>query len=405
VSYRAIALISVLFTLVLAPSAQGDVINLGAGQSFESAYRLASAGDVILVPPAVGGAQHVPSGTKPVTFRGLPGNKIFQLDNDASNVVFDGLNIDAGGEKSPGFGNGGDNVTFKNGRIGNITDEKGAIVSGTNFTFDNVYFHDVVMRGPDVHLECVYAVSVPGFTVRNSTFRNCGVMDLFFLWGGWWSPQPPAYGNVTIENNVFGHVLNNDGSWNYYAVYIGQTGNDVLDGWVVRNNTFEQNVSLTTSHSRAVRSRWVGNLGGWDCIDGMVYKHNVGEKCGATDKKVSPNGSAPGRPAPFGWVDPAHGDFRLQAGSPAIGAADPTDHPATDRNGFVRDNRPDAGAHEFGAGPGGTAPAPQQPTAWRLKARLKPKFICRHARRGCRTTTKLRLRLGRRDHEGRAKSF
>jgi hypothetical protein len=252
------------------------------------------------------------------------------------------------------------------------------------------------MRTDGVHLECVYAVSVPGMTVRNSTFRNCGVMDLFFLWGGWWDPQPPPYGNVTVENNIFGHVLNDDGSWNYYAVYIGQTGNDVLDGWVFRNYTFEQNVSVTTSHSRAVNSRWVGNLGGWDCVSGMQYSHNVGEKCGPTDKQITPNGSSATRPAPFGWLDPVHGDFRLAAGSPAIGAADPSDHPATDRNGFARDSQPDAGANEFGAGPGTGGGGASPAKAWRLRsARLQPKVICRKARHGCPASTKLRLRLGR----------
>ena len=52
-------------------------------------------------------------------------------------------------------------------------------------------------------MECVYAIVVPGFTVRNSTFHNCAVMDLFFTYGDWWNPLPPTYGNVTIEGNSF----------------------------------------------------------------------------------------------------------------------------------------------------------------------------------------------------------
>ena len=54
-------------------------------------------------------------------------------------------------------------------------------------------------------MECLYAIGVPGFTLRNSTFRDCAIMDLFFTYGSWWSPLPPAYGNVTVENNVFAH--------------------------------------------------------------------------------------------------------------------------------------------------------------------------------------------------------
>ena len=39
-----------------------------------------------------------------------------------------------------------------------MTDEKGALVSGTNFTFDNVVFHDVRVTDPTVHNECIYAI-------------------------------------------------------------------------------------------------------------------------------------------------------------------------------------------------------------------------------------------------------
>ena len=41
----------------------------------------------------------------------------------------------------------------------------------------------------------------------------------------------------------------------------------------------------------------------------------------------------------------------LEAGSPAIGAADAAAAPATDQRGFARDASPDAGAFEFGASP------------------------------------------------------
>ena len=55
--------------------------------------------------------------------------------------------------------------------------------------------------------------------VRNSTFTNCAVMDIFFVWPDWWSPLPPPYGNVTLDNNSFGDP---DGSC--CGIYIGGTG-------------------------------------------------------------------------------------------------------------------------------------------------------------------------------------
>jgi hypothetical protein len=68
-------------------------------------------------------------------------------------------------------------------------------------------------------------------------------MDLLFTYGSWWSPIPPSYGNVTIENNVFGHSegASNTG-WHYYGLYIGWIGpngaNDPMNSWAVRSNTF-----------------------------------------------------------------------------------------------------------------------------------------------------------------------
>jgi hypothetical protein len=171
-------------------------------------------------------------------------------------------------------------------------------------------------------------------------------MDLFFEWGAWWDPLPPAYNHVTIENNVFEHVMNDDETWNAYPLYIGRTGSSTLDGWVVRHNTFEQKAAALSTHDHAVNSRWVGNLGAWECIPGMAYRRNVGTQCDPSDKAVSPNEDSRTSIAPLGWADPRNGDFHLTAGSPAIGAADPGDTLPRDRDGKARDGAPDAGAYE-----------------------------------------------------------
>jgi hypothetical protein len=78
----------------------------------------------------------------------------------------------------------------------------------------------------------------------------------------------------------------------------------------------------------------------------VSYSHNVGDKCGTTDKSVQPATSTAGTPSRIGWVDPARYNFELKAGSPAINAANPRDSVPVDQDGQKRGSAPDAGALE-----------------------------------------------------------
>ena len=317
-------------------------------RTFARAYQAAAQQklDHVLVRRGSYPRQTVPSGSRRVTFKAESGTKLRGLESSASSVTFDGFDIDGAFTKQLAFHSNGDSATFRNGRIGNVTDEKGALVSGRNFTFDNVVFHDVRSTNPSIHNECLYAIGVPGITVRRSLFHHCATMDAFFTYGDWWSPLPPAYGKVTLENNVFAHTYKDDGSWHYYSLYVANTANGggTLDGWTVRNNTFE--IPANIEHGATGGSRWVSNLGNWNCVRGMRYSHNVGTRCAATDKQVTPAASSAARTAPFGWVNPAANDFRLNAGSPAVNAGDPSDRVSTDRVSKARVGAPDAGALE-----------------------------------------------------------
>jgi len=301
---------------------------------------------LVVVRPGTYPKQTVPAGNRPIVFKGDPGAKLRALDNAANGVTFSGLDVDAAFAKTLAFHNSGNNASFRNGRIGNVTDEKGALVSGTNFTFDNVVFHDVELTDPNIHNECLYAIVVPGMKLRNSTFMRCATMDAFFTYGSWWNPLPPAYGNVTIENNVFAHSLKEDNSWHYYSLYIGNTANNggTLSGWTVRHNTFE--IAANSDRTTATGTRWTGNIGGWNCVRGVSYSYNVGDKCGATDKSVQPSASTQTTTAPFGWVNPAAYDFRLKAGSPALNVVHASAATKLDRNAKARGSAPDAGALE-----------------------------------------------------------
>jgi hypothetical protein len=380
--------------------------------SLSRAYSQAAAGDVVTIAPGSYPSQTVPFATKAVTFVGQPGNKIRQLNNHASNVTYTGLDIDAefttpNGAALENHGEpGGVNVTFKNMRVGNVTDQKGALFGGWSSTasqhlvIDNVEFHDVLHRGEGVHNECVFSQS-PGLTIRNSTFRNCATMDISINRGSWWG-QPP-YGGVTLENNVFGHSVMDEDGWHHYGLawFIG-----AFENARVVNNTFENAVLIDENNigSGPYSGVWANNIGGgWECLPGVTYRNNVGKKCDGSDRAVSPSSSC-GPPAcasvrtmPVGWINPAGFDFSLAPNSPAISAANPAYATATDKRGLPRDSKPDAGAFEFGVGGAGGPPASGEGGArWKLRfAALRPRVICRRPRRGCPATTKLRLRLGR----------
>jgi hypothetical protein len=394
-------------TRLVAPSG-ADSGNCSASpcRSLGYAYQQSAAGDVISIAAGQYPGQSVPAGTKAVTFSAASGVVMRQLGNEASNVIYEGIEIDAGGQKLLGFYNGdASHVTFRNGRIGNIVDEKGVMLGGWSSTasqhvvFDNVEFHDVLQVGADVHNECIYSQS-PGLTVRNSTFRNCATMDLMITRGSWW--DQPTYGGLTLENNVFGHSINGSGPrWHYYGFLVHGNMGQLTDARIV-NNTFENAVGgVSNAEIGTASGVWANNIGsGWECLPGMTYRGNVGKKCDASDTGVASAALA----ATF--LDPLSHDFRLKPGSAAIDVGSAEHAPARDRLGYRRDSRPDAGAYEFGAGPDSGAPAapggsggPRSgagTSAWRLRrARLASKVICHRPRRGCPRSTKLRLRLGR----------
>ena len=254
------------------PPPTGSTINVAPGGNLDAAYTQAKDGWVIQLSAGDYGVWRPAGGSKRVTVRGVSGTRFRQLYSNFDNIVFDGLDIDAGRTKTSGgaaFESHGDNATFKNGKIGNVTDEKGALVSGSNFTFDNVLFHDVRLATPGVHNECIYAIVVPGFTIRNSTFRNCVTMDLFFTYGSWWSPLPPQYENVTIENNSFGRSVYPDEVGTHaaglYIARIGPSGEGTMVNWKIRNNWFENDVYV--SPAKGTGNTFCGNTGkapsGW----------------------------------------------------------------------------------------------------------------------------------------------
>ena len=119
-------------------------------------------------------------------------------------MVFDGIEVDGAFTTALAFHNSGDNSTFRNGRIGNVIDEKGALVSGSNFTFDNVEFHDVRIetpRGaPRVPVRDRRAGHHGQATPSSATAR---VFDMFFTSGSGGCPLPPALRRCDAAEQLF----------------------------------------------------------------------------------------------------------------------------------------------------------------------------------------------------------
>lgn len=253
-------------------------VDAQACNSFAAAYTAAISGDTIGV--AAGsypnqffaggvGASQSP-GNKTLLFRGEIGNRVRQIHFGSPNMTFDGIVVNAGATKTSGaaFENGGRSFVFKNGSIGNVVDEKGALITGTGAVLDNVMFHDVVLRGAGVHLECIMFLSAERLILRNSTFRNCGIMDISVGIADWWTPLPPPYGNVTIENNWFGNSrFDNGGCCATYSVALWATqipsGNNFgqLNGWTIRNNYIEPGSDVIVRPTVGTGTIICGNTG------------------------------------------------------------------------------------------------------------------------------------------------
>ena len=76
----------------------------------------------------------------------IPGADNATLTVLGDSNTFDGVDVDTKNASTrQGIFAGGDNNTFKNGSTYNVIDEKAALVSGTNVTFDNYDFHDVLV--------------------------------------------------------------------------------------------------------------------------------------------------------------------------------------------------------------------------------------------------------------------
>jgi hypothetical protein len=229
-----------------------------------------------------------------------------------------------------------------------ITD--GGIGGGLrNVTLDRVSIHDVyIAPNSPAHVSCFGIFGGWNVTITNSHFYNCTTFDIFVTFADS-GPETRISKHVTLENNVFEDTIGSgippdDICCAYYNV-VFRAGEATADGAVVRHNTFEGTLAISSETNWETAPRVTGNVFEADCVAGVVFRHNVMPRpCSATDK------TAPLNAITAGFKDPDQHDFRL-IGGPAIDAGDPLDFPPTDADGRARPagGAPDAGAYEFGA--------------------------------------------------------
>lgn len=327
--------------------------------TFEAAYTVAKAGEIVEVAPGAYGQQLIPALPKPgraVEFRASgKGVRVEGLEIKADRVVVRGVtstrNLDVTSDNpadpvedvrlfdvhtATHYLLGARDFLWRRGSIGPSVDEKASMIGGTpashRVTYDRVTWHDATRTSEDVHTECLLALGVQGLTIRNSRFTNCAVFDILLSRIG----ADPAPRDVVIENTVLEASRDVGDKPAFYAL---MTGEDPLDGLTLRNNTWDLGLAL---QGPITRGEITGNIGRVaSCAPGIRYSHNVftDKRCGPSDRVVR---------GAFGqFVAPADGNWRLKPRAAAIGAADPKHAPARDATGKPRVKRPDAGAYEF----------------------------------------------------------
>jgi hypothetical protein len=354
--------------------------------SLQAAYNAAAAKDTVNIADGTYGNQGLSAGAKAITFRAAgPGRPKFgQIVSAASNITVRGILIQDRGSSFngpctdpdnavlypcganqtfdnvivDGLNDGGDHgirgvgrgFKLRNSVVRNILDEKGFEAGADDMLIENNYWHHIKVSNSDVHNECMYVNGGDRSIYRGNRFVGCPTMALFFTN----SSDGSAYRDVVVENNVFGHTLDDNGDWHSSCAFkIGSGGSNqnTIHGWQVRYNTFETGTCVDDLPGGS--SIWVGNLGGISCVRAFTYRYNVGQVCGGTGDfaagRAVNSRTAPNQ-APF-YVNAPAGDFRLKAGAAAINRGDPKTYPHIDRTRKQRPvgSAPDAGAYEYGS--------------------------------------------------------
>ncbi len=268
----------------------GDTVNVSAGnypsQTIDdvsgktspssSAVTFVAQGKVVLAGLLVGDQFTNPNAADNITFEGITGTSAWGIQPDAHNITFDHVsttNIQAHGVT--GF-------TVTNSAFGNCTvvDVNGPC---DNFKVDdgssNVLIdHDTFTNfraapGSAEHFECFFFGDSANVTISNSSFSGCEYYNIF-------AQSDSGNDNVTIQNNSFSRPFTHgspDQDNGQNALNISNRGG-AWDNWNVSGNTFATGTTFTADAGGTYTHFTIANnnfgLSG-NCIAGATYSGNT----------------------------------------------------------------------------------------------------------------------------------
>jgi hypothetical protein len=405
-------------TRYMSPGASGSCTASSPCGSMNAAYATASLGDTVLMaagsypgqqlsPRSLPGVDSLTPSGEEITFKPAPGAAVsidgLMLGSSRSapveHVTFEGLRFTDWVATRSGtdvhfvrtthlaqlHANWVQYLSYQDGEVGPFVDDTGDGLqfnqidgqAGSHILVQGMRIHDVHPNNSAAHPDAVqWFGQYNQVTFRGNRLWNNDNINL------------RADGEMRdhlVENNFFGASKDSVVD-RHYTAQIQGSGN------VIRYNSFVGPIQPAGDWERSGQV-WEGNIMTWTTCDvtgdDSTVRFNVwvgGTACGSNHTRVSDPG----------WVDVASGDFRLRAGSPAIGAGNPDSFPATDFQGQPRpgDGRPDAGADEFD----GSQLTPP-PAGKKKSRRLSVRALS--VRRGARGYV-LRIRLSRRAKVGGA---
>jgi hypothetical protein len=367
--------------------------------SFNRAYQLSVAGDVVLVAPGTYGGQTInanaavtgtssltPNAAANVTFKPESGTvtigdfKVSSINGpQANHIALESITmtgfIQVGNGDDIHFTSctfrgliqivGGHFVSIQKGDVGANASVDGIEIypygstrTPQDILIEDSTIHDITTASSTDHPDAIANDSVHNFTLRrNKFYRNCGI--------DYRAANSAASGTLIMENNYFGAPITTGCAvGTFFTAYI--TG-----PWVIRYNTFEGNIQPVNVDSEGDGQLWEANIfdgsvNGGSCPPGsnLIAQYNVWASgnpatCGGAANTIA---SAATIDAMFVSYNPngaTGSNLALVPGALAIDKGNPARFPATDINGTARPlgAGPDAGAYEAG-GAAPTRPSP-----------------------------------------------
>jgi len=211
---------------------------------------------------------------------------------------------------APAAGQCGNNIKITSGWQQYVNGSYGSPITTQNVTFEHDTIHDFLNNATgaaNAHFECFFLGGGSNILIDSNKIIGCENYGIFM------QPQPDesgattnAFGQVTIQNNWFGEIWNNDesgdgigqgsGTPNYAIDFGDNNSSEVISNILIRFNSFAPNTGVDsdgTNYPPGTNDYVIGNIGGNDyyadgtagCVAGVTYAYNIWTTyaCSSTD--------------------------------------------------------------------------------------------------------------------------